>query len=363
MPVFVSPWYRRKRKGPLLDQVHRPRNTNVRCPLWPPTPLFLFSPRHQIDSQPSPTRCTAQPNVRVVRCPFLLTVLSVEDETLLCAFYESKLQDICRQDFPGRLTERVLAAASVFFKRFYLCEPMSSEEPKGLMLAAIYLAAKVEEERVTVEELVPRYAKLKPEELLALEMRLLQALSFQVVTRSPFRCLSGLMHELHADLADGGVNKTLSGAAAKTKDASHDASLESVHRAAISHVCRMLRTDVPLLFSPQLIALAALDAAAREQPAEAAVDVRGWTERRFRPGAGDIKGGSSGGDGVASLGGSTVAELQEQLRLLEEAASASAVDLNAEGAMERLKQADKQLKELSKAVRLASRAREDRRSD
>ena len=113
------------------------------------------------------------------RCPCLRAALSVEDETLLCAYYESKLQDICRQDFPGRLDGNkglgVLAAASTFFKRFYLCEPIVSEEPKGLMLAAIYLAAKVEEERITVEELVPRYAKLKPEELLALEMRLLQA--------------------------------------------------------------------------------------------------------------------------------------------------------------------------------------------
>ena len=44
----------------------------------------------------------------------------------------------------------------MYFKRFFLERSLMEEEPKSLMLAALYLAGKVEEERIDVDDLLPK---------------------------------------------------------------------------------------------------------------------------------------------------------------------------------------------------------------
>ena len=53
------------------------------------------------------------------------------------------------------------------------------------MLAAIYLAGKVEEERIQIGDLVPKYWEKCDKDALLAE-RLLETLRFQLVVRSPF---------------------------------------------------------------------------------------------------------------------------------------------------------------------------------
>ena len=107
------------------------------------------------------------------------TALSADDEALLRRYWEHKLQAIAKAEHaqdPTRFTFRVTAAAQMYFKRFFLERSLMEEDPKNLMLTALYLAGKVEEERIDADDLLPKYApKLETEALHALELRLLEA--------------------------------------------------------------------------------------------------------------------------------------------------------------------------------------------
>ena len=91
----------------------------------------------------------------------------------------------------------------MYFKRFFLERSLMEEEPKSLMLAALYLAGKVEEERIDVDDLVQHSKSLDREVLHALELRLLQAVRFQLVTFSPFRALAGFLQDVQAATGRG----------------------------------------------------------------------------------------------------------------------------------------------------------------
>ena len=205
-----------------------------------------------------------------------------EDIDMLFIDYQKRLQGICRKENradESRFTDRVLCTAQHYFKRFYLHVSPMEEDPKGIMLAAIYLAGKVEEERIQIGDLVPKYwEKCDKDALLALEQRLLETLRFQLVVRSPFRCLTGLLQDLYGEISSS------SSAAANEE-------LNSLLRRASTRVAEALISDAPLLYAPQQVALAALLSAAKEVDAAAETDgsspkvggvhLHGWIKRRF----------------------------------------------------------------------------------
>ena len=58
----------------------------------------------------------------------------------------------------------------MFFKRFFLKVSVMEAEPKAMMLAALYLAGKVEEEKIELEPLIAaHHKKLGAEELVRRE--------------------------------------------------------------------------------------------------------------------------------------------------------------------------------------------------
>ena len=269
-----------------------------------------------------------------------------EDGELLCARYELKLQELCDDENtrdPTRFTKKVLCTAQTYLKRFYLHVSPMEEDPKGVMLAALYLAGKVEEERIQVTDLVPKYAKLQPHALLALELRLMEALRFQLVVRSPFRCLTGLLHALHGHVTE---RAGAGGATAET-----NAEIERLHRGSIDHVKRTLRTNSIFIHSPQQIALAALlSAASHADLKTSAIDVRGWIETRF---------GSDGeGGGAAKSEGS--APLLEQLARVQQASSSP--ELDGEVSNERLKAIDSQLRKVWKLMKRVEKEKEEQKA-
>ena len=202
------------------------------------------------------------------------------------------MQDVCRSENardPSRFTDRVLAAAQLYFKRFFLVVSPMEESPLAVMLAALYLAGKVEEERVELDRLIELSGlKLTSEVLLAQEMRLLEKLHFQLLTRSPFRCLAGLEQDLHAALA--GVPDGSATALAELPE------LRVATRAALK---RALCADTPLLFSPLHMALAALLEANRARPVP--IDVAAWMHKQFGDEVGAVAGALEGPGAGSSL--------------------------------------------------------------
>ena len=137
------------------------------------------------------------------------------------------------------------------------------------MLAALFLAGKVEEELIELGPLVEKYfssskadeaeRKRSKDTLVALEMKLLNLMRFQTVTCSPFRCLTGLVQSLHASL-------TIVAKEGDEVELTH--SLQRLHDTAVRLVRKTLCSDAPFRFSPQQIALEALHTVILE-PAEA----------------------------------------------------------------------------------------------
>ena len=266
--------------------------------------------------------------------------LPLEDGELLCAYYEKLLQTICLDEMrysaednkitftgEGVTAPHILSSAQAFYKRFYLKASPMEEEPKNVILAAIYLAGKVENYRIEPNELLSKYApKLTHAAFLDLELTLMERLRFQLVVHSPFRCLSGRMNELQS-ASKGAIIE-----------------LQQLDRVAKDTVCTLLRdATASFVHTPQQIALASLLAAADEKQPDY-VDVRGWIETQV--------GSSGGGDGGAPL-------LAELTRIIKEAGCR--FDLGSEETMTRLKAIDKANVKMIKYMRKIEEKRKERR--
>jgi cyclin ccl1 len=276
-----------------------------------------------------------------------LTPLPAEEEALLLAHWEMKMQEVCRSENardPSRFTDRVLAAAQLYFKRFFLVVSPMEESPLAVMFAALYLAGKVEEERIELDRLVELSdRKLTSEVLLEQEMRLLEKLRFQLITRSPFRCLAGLEQDLHAALA--GVSDGSAAALAELPE------LRVATRAALK---RALCADTPLLFSPLHMALSALLEANRARSVP--IDVAAWMHKQFGDEVGAVAGALEGPGA-----GSSLVELLQRVESTTASSLSQRVDLSAKQTKPRLKHADTQLKRLQRAVEKVRTAREAER--
>ena len=84
-----------------------------------------------------------------------------------------------------KLHWRVAASAIVFFQRFFLTHSFLDHDPRVIMLAAVLLAGKTEECRISYRDLHAVYEKSSPEEIQAAELLLLEALNFELAVEHP----------------------------------------------------------------------------------------------------------------------------------------------------------------------------------
>uniref|UniRef100_M1AK81 CAK associated cyclinH homolog n=1 Tax=Solanum tuberosum TaxID=4113 RepID=M1AK81_SOLTU len=118
--------------------------------------------------------------------------LKVEEEQLLRAFYEFKIQDVCDAfKFP----RKIQATALIYFKRFYLQWSVMEHHPKDIMLTCIYAACKAEENHVSAEELGKGIGQ-DHHVILNNEMLVFQSLGFDLIVYAPYRALEGFISDL-----------------------------------------------------------------------------------------------------------------------------------------------------------------------
>ncbi|XP_009620421.1 cyclin-H1-1 isoform X4 [Nicotiana tabacum] len=118
--------------------------------------------------------------------------LKVEEEQLLRAFYEFKIQDVCDAfKFP----RKIQATALIYFKRFYLQWSVMEHHPKNIMLTCIYAACKAEENHVSAEEL-GKGIEQDHHVILNNEMLVLQSLGFDLIVYAPYRALEGFVSDM-----------------------------------------------------------------------------------------------------------------------------------------------------------------------
>lgn len=82
-----------------------------------------------------------------------------------------------------------------YLRRFYLSNSVMTYPPKEIYKTALFLACKTEATHMTLSEYARRISA-KPEEVLAPEYKLMQALRFTLDVRQPFRGLKGVLMEL-----------------------------------------------------------------------------------------------------------------------------------------------------------------------
>ncbi|KAF5799729.1 putative cyclin [Helianthus annuus] len=190
--------------------------------------------------------------------------LKIDEEQLLRAFYEFKIQDVCDAfKFP----RKIQATALIYFKRFYLQWSVMEHHPKDIMLTCIYTACKAEENHVSAEELGKGidqdHQVILNNEMIVLQARndshnfsffifiFFSSLGFDLIVYSPYHSIDGFINDMEDFIYSN--NGQLQ-------------HLKDLHETAKMVADKTMRTEASLLFSPGQLALAALRRANEEYP-------------------------------------------------------------------------------------------------
>ena len=177
--------------------------------------------------------------------------VSLEEEKQLCLYYERMISKICSLfHFP----HKILAISLIYFKRFYLAYSILDFEPRNVMLTCIYLACKVENAYISAEELakgVQQDAKIVEKSVLGCEMGLLQGLDFDLVVHTPYAPFDGFCFDLESY-----VQEDLMWDSEKA-----ESFMQDIKNKGYEPIVALLYSDAPLIYTPGLLAFAALEVA------------------------------------------------------------------------------------------------------
>ncbi|MFH4973643.1 hypothetical protein AB6A40_000352 [Gnathostoma spinigerum] len=147
------------------------------------------------------------------------------------------------EDFSPSMWLSVRWIAFAYFKRFYLHHSTMEYSPKSVMMACFYLAAKVDEFNLSIDEFVGNLKSGSPksnaETILSLEPEIMLKLNYHLTVHAPFRPFEGHLIEMKT--------RSLLGF-----------DLEQVRPHANDFFKKALLGDAMLLYPPSQIALSAL---------------------------------------------------------------------------------------------------------
>jgi len=174
--------------------------------------------------------------------------LSQQDEAEVVFYFSVKLGEFCDK-FKPPMPNYVKGTSFHYFKRFYLHNSVMDFHPKEILVTAVYLACKVEEFNVSMQQFVAnvqgnqeRATKI----ILNNELLLMQELQFHLTIHNPFRAVEGLLIDL------------------KTRcDSVH--SVDTFRPDIVSFLDSVFLTDACMIYAPSQIALAAIIHSASKQ--------------------------------------------------------------------------------------------------
>lgn len=138
------------------------------------------------------------------------------------------------------IRQQAIATAQVYMKRFYTCVDIRSTNPTLVLVTAVYLACKMEEMPLHIRNVSLEAKKVWPMEAPSLEIAkigecefwLISEMSAQLIVHQPYRTLTALQQDFQLANDD--------------------------HVLAVSFLNDHFMTDLPLLYAPHTIALAAI---------------------------------------------------------------------------------------------------------
>lgn len=130
--------------------------------------------------------------------PDILKIINEED--IILVRYSGIIQQAFgiqdNQEKNGsKLSWRLSATAIMYFRRFYLNNSLLLHDPRIVMIACVYLAGKVEECQVKLQDIFAIHKDCTSDSLLAYERNLIQGLNFQLQVFHPQPCLYAMYED------------------------------------------------------------------------------------------------------------------------------------------------------------------------
>jgi len=174
--------------------------------------------------------------------------LTLENEAELDFYFSKQMEKICEK-FKPPMPNYVKGTSFHYFKRFYLKNSMMDYHPKEILVTAVYLACKVEEFNVSMQQFVaniPGNQEKATNVILNNELLLMQELKFHLTIHNPYRAMEGLLIDI------------------KTRYSLAD--VESWRLEMEEFLGEVYLTNSIMIYSPSQIALAAIiHSASRQQ--------------------------------------------------------------------------------------------------
>jgi len=174
--------------------------------------------------------------------------LTPENEAELDFYFSKQMEKICEK-FKPPMPNYVKGTSFHYFKRFYLNNSMMDYHPKEILVTAVYLACKVEEFNVSMQQFVaniPGNQEKATNVILNNELLLMQELKFHLTIHNPYRAMEGLLIDI------------------KTRYSLAD--VESWRTEMEEFLSQVYLTNSIMIYSPSQIALAAIiHSASRQQ--------------------------------------------------------------------------------------------------
>jgi cyclin H len=216
--------------------------------------------------------------------------LTPEEEGLLVSFYVSKLPNLIgpMAQLPRlRRESKVPATAAMLLRRFYLSNSVMIHDPKTIMVSAAFLASKVEDAMTDVRYLEEgtnlMNSPVSLSEIIPAEIQLLVGVNFELLCFHPYKAVLAITEDLRTYLKSE-RGRTL----VKFSDGNDrlivGQDLKPMHDAAQAIVNDVVVSDVPMLYTPGQVGLAALMVANDQQGGKGnipQIDIVGYLSQRF----------------------------------------------------------------------------------
>ena len=219
--------------------------------------------------------------------------LTPDEETILIDFYAHKLPSLIGpQALRLRRDPKVTATAALLYRRFFLSNSVLLFDPKVVMVAAAFLASKVEDATVDIRQLEEGTALMNApvftQDIIPTEVALLEGLHFQLRCFHPYKAVVALTEDLRTFLktkAGQALFVRLGGDANNSNHLISGQDLIPIYERARSIVDRAIVSDIPLLYAPGQVGLAALMLAQQQQSSDNVqllqMDLMGYLKVRF----------------------------------------------------------------------------------
>lgn len=186
-------------------------------------------------------------------------MIKPEEETELIDFYCSKLLNLIGPSATINRLKRdikVASTASLLLKRFYLSNSVICFDPKAIMVAAAFLAAKVEDSTCDIRYLEEGTKQLgahvQIDEILKVEIDLIAGVDYDLWCLHPYKAVLAITEDLR------GFLKSKEGIHCVNRQVSGE-DLRPIYDLAIEIVERLVfQSDIMLMKSPGKVGLAAM---------------------------------------------------------------------------------------------------------